>query len=239
MRLVFFGASQRKKAFPLRLLLAVLLLLAFSREITTVARPVSRPGLPLSGKTIVIDPGHGGYDPGVVAHGVIEKDVVLAISLKLRGYLQGAGARVVMTRETDRDLLVLPAAGPKKRQDMRNRIIIINAAAPDLVVSVHANAISSTRWRGAQAFYRIDDGEARVLAEIIQEELARVLKNTDRQAKPGNFFVLNESSATGVLVETGFISNPDEARLLNDGRYQDRVAWAIYLGLLRYLGRTP
>jgi N-acetylmuramoyl-L-alanine amidase len=238
LRLIFFTVVKRKKAVPVRLLLALLLLL-FSREITAVVRPVNRPGLPLSGKTIVIDPGHGGYDPGVYAHGVKEKDVVLAIALKLRDYLQGAGARVVMTRETDRDLLVLPAAGPKKRQDMKNRLIIINAALPELVVSVHANAIASPRWRGAQVFYRDGDEASKSLAVIIQGELARVLKNTDREASPGNFLILNESPCTAVLVETGFISNPEEARLLSDPGYQGKVAWSIYLALFRYLSQLP
>jgi len=211
------------------------LLFLISLEITTINRAVIRAGLPLSQKIIVIDPGHGGYDPGALAHELKEKDVALAISLKLRDYLQGAGARVVMTRETDRDLLAPAAAGPKKRLDMKNRLIIIRAASPDLVVSIHVNAIPSPRWRGAQVFYRDGDEEAKDLAGIVQEELARVLKNTDRQIKPSDFFILKGSPATAVLVETGFISNLDEAKLLSDNKYQWQAAWAIYLGLMRYL----
>ncbi|HAA37571.1 MAG TPA: hypothetical protein DCE00_01720 [Firmicutes bacterium] len=195
--------------------------------------------LPLADKTIVLDPGHGGYDPGVMANNVEEKKVVLEIALLLRDYLQASGARVVMTRETDRDLLVLPAAGPKKQQDMRNRMKIAAAAAPDLLLSIHANAITSPRWRGAQVFYKTDHEQAKMLAEAVQQQLRRVLGNTDRLSKPGDYYVLNEAECCAVLVECGFISNPEEAQLLADPAYQAKVAWAIYLGVLQHLAQPP
>ncbi|RJX23270.1 MAG: N-acetylmuramoyl-L-alanine amidase CwlD [Dethiobacter sp.] len=190
--------------------------------------------LPLSGRVIGIDPGHGGYDPGAKRGGVQEKDVVLEISLFLREYLQQGGAWVVMTRDRDTDLLEI-MAGPKKRLDMQNRLQIVEEAGVELLVSIHTNSINSSRWRGAQVFYQEGHEEGKLLAAAIQDELRRVLKNTDRLAKGGNFFMLRESSMTGALVEVGFLSNPDEARLLTAPEYQKKIAWAIYLGIIKYL----
>ncbi len=234
MRLVCLTAGNTKIKILAWFLLVTLLLVFLVRQISHSAHPVIRPGLPLSLKTIVIDPGHGGYDPGVEKNNLLEKDIALAISLVLRGYLQAGGARVVMTREGDYDLLTMPIAGPKKRKDMEHRLQIINSADADLVVSIHVNSISSSRWSGSQVFYHEDCPDSRALALIIQQELARVLKNTDRAAKPGNYLILNESHSPAVLVEAGFLSNPKEARLLADKRYQSQVAWAVFLGINRY-----
>jgi len=200
----------------------------------TVNTPAVQPGLPLSGKGIVIDPGHGGYDPGVFRRSLLEKDLNLAISLALRNYLQGGGARVVMTREADHDLLALPAAGPRKRLDMKNRLAIIKAAEPDLLISIHVNSSPSPLWSGAQVFHRRNCTEGRKLAVVIQEELTRVLQNTDRLAQAGDYFLLNEAGVPAALVEAGFISNPAEALQLADERYRSRLAWAVYLGIVRY-----
>jgi len=196
----------------------------------------ARTVLPLSGWTIGIDPGHGGYDPGAKRGELLEKDVVLEISLYLREYLQQGGARVVMTRDKDIDLLET-LAGPKKRLDLKNRLKIIEEAGVDLLISIHTNDIVSSRWRGAQVFYQEGKEDGKLLACAIQDELGRVLKNTARQAKGANYYMLRESSMTAVLVEAGFLSNPEEARLLAAPDYQKKVAWAIYLGIIKYLYR--
>ncbi|NLP37394.1 MAG: N-acetylmuramoyl-L-alanine amidase CwlD [Firmicutes bacterium] len=189
--------------------------------------------MPLKGKVIVLDPGHGGYDPGVMKNGIEEKEIVLKIAFKLRDYLQAAGARVVMTRESDRDFLDVPAAGPKKQQDMTNRMQIVNAAGPDLFISLHVNAIGSPIWHGAQVFYKTDCTASKEYAEKIQQELRRVLGNTERQIKPGNYYVLNHADSAAVLVECGFLSHPREAQELCEPAYQSKVAWAVYGGILR------
>ena len=223
-----------------RLLFALLVLLALMLPVVRFGRWSNSTvaGLPLAEKTFVIDPGHGGYDPGVIRNSVEEKNVVLDISLALRDYLQSAGARVVMTREIDKDLLVLPTAGPKKKQDMKNRLFIIRQAEPDMLISVHANAIGSYRWRGAQVFYSADSADSKVLAEMMQQELTRVLANTDRQAKTGDYLLLHEIDVPTVIVEVGFISNPEERRLLETQNYQSKVAWSIYLGIMRYYAQN-
>ncbi|HHX74607.1 MAG TPA: N-acetylmuramoyl-L-alanine amidase CwlD [Firmicutes bacterium] len=241
MRIIFLAAPglKRRLYFILVFYLLILILLPVARQRLAGTQPALQTGLLLSGKVFAIDPGHGGYDPGVMRNGIAEKDVALEISLFLRAYLQSAGARVVMTRETDRDLL-LPAAGPKKQQDMKNRMRVINGARPDLLLSIHVNSITSPVWRGAQVFHKAGEGNSKVIAETIQEELRRILANTDRAVKPGNYYVLNEAECPAVLVECGFLSNAEEARLLTDRTYQSRLAWAVYAGLLRYYhGQLP
>lgn len=190
--------------------------------------------LPLTDCIIGVDPGHGGYDPGAGRGDIFEKDVVLQVGLYLRNFLHQAGAQVVMTRDEDSDLLELPT-GPKKQADMANRLTVLEEAETELVVSIHANYILSPRWRGAQTFYRGDCEKSRHLSRVIQEELIRVLQNTGRQAAAGDFFILNETSATASLIEVGFLSNPEEAVLLKSPDYQKKLAWAIYLGIVRHL----
>ncbi|MDW7651095.1 MAG: N-acetylmuramoyl-L-alanine amidase [Bacillota bacterium] len=227
------AAEKRIRSFFVLLFLLFLIGIAV-RLVGSTIRPASVLGLPLSGRTFVIDPGHGGYDPGVTKDGLDEKDVTLAISLMLRDYLQSAGAHVVLTRETDRDFLIMPTAGPKKKLDMKNRLTLIREAEPDMFLSIHANAMNSSRWRGAQVFYRSDSEDSRMLAELVQQELIRVLTNTDRQIKTGDYLLLNELEVPAIIVEVGFLSNWEEKRLLSEDKYRSKLAWAMYLGIMRY-----
>ncbi len=195
--------------------------------------------LPLTGKVIVIDPGHGGVDGGAIGRGgeAVEKEIALEISLKLRDYLQQAGAYVVMTRETDRDLAPedLKGYSRRKTQDLYKRLEIINAPNRDLFVSIHLNAIPSPRWRGAQTFYNPTNEDSRALSRFIQDEFQKNLENTNRLAKKlSSVFLLKEAKIPGAIVEVGFLSNPTEAELLSESEYQNRVAASIYQGILRY-----
>ncbi|MZQ83338.1 N-acetylmuramoyl-L-alanine amidase CwlD [Paenibacillus sp. 5J-6] len=195
--------------------------------------------LPLSGKTIALDAGHGGPDGGASSkEGVIEKDINLAITLQLRDYLQQAGALVVMTRETDTDLADPGTKGYSKRktEDLHNRADMINEKNADMFLSVHLNSIPSPRWKGAQTFYYTNNPNNSNLATLIQLELKRNLENTDRIAKPADktVYLLKTLKIPSALIEVGFLSNPDEARLLADEKYQRMVAAAIYQGVLRF-----
>jgi N-acetylmuramoyl-L-alanine amidase len=193
--------------------------------------------LPLTGRMIYIDPGHGGPDGGAEKGGAVEKDIALAISKKLRDYLQEQGAFVYMTRETDRDLADEDTRGLSRRkvQDLHRRADLVNESDAELFVSIHLNSIPSPKWRGAQTFYSGKLIESKIAAELIQEELVNHLKNTDREAKEINHvYLLKSVKKPAVLVEAGFLSNPDERRLLMDKDYQEKVADAIYKGILRY-----
>ena len=190
--------------------------------------------LPLYGRVIAIDPGHGGYDPGAISNRLLEKDLVPEIALFLRDYLKQGGARVIMTRDRNKDFLEA-GAGPKKRLDMRNRLKIVEDGGAELLPSIHANYMGSPRWRGSQVFFQEDCAEGQDLAQCIQRELIRVLQNTDRQAGSGDYFMLRESGMTGVVVEVGFLSNPHEAELMASPPYQKKLARAVYLGIVAYL----
>lgn len=186
--------------------------------------------LALLGKVIVIDAGHGGFDPGAIgASGVQEKDVNLAISRRVAGLLRQVGAQVVETRTEDM------ALAETKSADIRRRVEIAEEVAADLFVTVQANSIPDGRWRGAQVFYARGSVEGEGLSEAIQDSLAAVLKNTDRKAKSiDNIYVVNRLAIPSIVVETGFLSNSDEEFLLADSGYQQLVAYAIFLGIIGY-----
>lgn len=191
--------------------------------------------MPLVGQVIVIDPGHGGRDGGAVSKGgVVEKEVALAIALRLRDYLQESGALVIMTRETDRDLAD-EGTRRRKSQDLMRRAHLVKTSHANLFVSIHLNAVPSPRWTGAQTFYHPKLEANKKLAQQIQSELVRNLANTKRIAKQiGDIYVLKQSSVPSALVEVGFLSNPGEARKLADPRYQEKMAASIYNGILLY-----
>mgnify|MGYP000356771023 CR=1 FL=1 len=195
----------------------------------------------LVNKVILLDPGHGGPDPGSVGpEGTLEKDVVLSIGLKLRAYFLQAGATVVMTRMEDRDLSGLEYGSLRERKvrDLHARARLINETAPDVAISIHANAFPSPRWYGAQTFYNSKTAwaaQSRFLAEMIQEELRRQTRNTNRWVSDQvDQYILEQARVPIVNVEVGFLSNPREEQLLNTEAYQRRLAWAIFLGTARY-----
>ena len=193
--------------------------------------------LPLAGKVIIIDPGHGGIDGGAVFKGVIEKNVTLPISLQLRDYLQEQGALVLMTREEDVDLADERAGTvrERKRMDLVNRTKFINESEADMFISIHANAFPQSKFRGAQTFYSPAFKENKRAAKLIQAELIKNLKNTTRQAKPlENVYLVKHSKKPGVLVEVGFLSNDQERMDLQNKVYQDDLALSIYTGVIRY-----
>ncbi|WP_216831054.1 N-acetylmuramoyl-L-alanine amidase CwlD [Alkalihalobacterium elongatum] len=199
--------------------------------------------LPLSGKVIILDPGHGGPDGGAMSKaGLLEKDVTLEIALDLRDYLQEAGALVLMTREEDKDLADkdVKKIRHRKVQDLKRRVELINGSDGDMFVSIHLNAIPSPKWKGAQTFYNRTIEENEYIAKFVQDEIRRNLENTHRVAKPiGNVYLIKQAITPGVLVEVGFLSNPEEAQLLESEKYQQKVAASIYQGILRYYSEEP
>ncbi|WP_168123598.1 N-acetylmuramoyl-L-alanine amidase CwlD [Paenibacillus sp. HB172176] len=196
--------------------------------------------LPLSGKTIAIDAGHGGVDGGAVSkQGTIEKDLNLAIALYLRDYLQQAGAVVVLTREGDYDLASddVRAYSKRKTEDLLKRASMIEESKPAAFVSIHMNSIPSSKWSGAQTFYYPSNHpDNKLLAAFIQDEIRRNLENTTRiAAAKDNVYLLKAlEEVPTALVEVGFLSNPEEAQRLSDADYQRKVAASIYQGILRF-----
>lgn len=195
--------------------------------------------LPLAGTVIAIDPGHGGVDGGAVSHDgkVVEKDVTLPISLYLRDFLQQSGAFVVMTREDDKDLASSEAHQLRKRksEDIRSRVKFVNDNAPDFLVSIHLNAFPSSKYSGAQTFFYPAYKESKDMAYLIQDEIKRVLENTNRVPQTtDDVYLIREVECPSVLVEVGFLSNSSEAKQLETVEYQKAMANAIYQGILRH-----
>lgn len=215
-----------------------ILLCAISMSVITAKANLQLWGLPLSGEVIVIDPGHGGVDGGAVSKdGLVEKEITLKISIFLRDYLQEAGAYVVMTREEDTDLAgsETEKISKRKAEDLMNRVHLIKAKHANAVISIHLNAFPQSRFSGAQTFYHPSRKENKRLASFIQQSLIQQLENTDRLPKQkGDVFLLNESPVPTTLVEVGFLSNPQEAKLLRDEDYQRKVAAAIYYGIIGF-----
>ncbi len=193
--------------------------------------------LPLSGKIILLDAGHGGPDGGAGTGKTLEKDIALPITLKVRDLLQQQGALVVMTRETDTDLASPGTRGYSRRkvEDLKQRLKMINDQDNDFYVSIHLNAIPSARWSGAQTFYAPQFKENAIAAKFVQDELRKNLGNTNRKAKPiNNVYILKNAKKPGILVEVGFLSNPAEKQNLKKEDYQNKIAESIYRGIIRY-----
>lgn len=192
---------------------------------------------PLSGKTIVIDPGHGGPDGGARGKDATEEKVIaLDVSKRLRDYLEQAGAIVYLTREEDKDLAGKEFTGRRKAADIRNRLQFIHEKEADFFVSIHLNALPSSRWSGAQTFYYDRFPENKHLATMVQAEIIRNLQNTTRKPlEINNMYLLKHAEVPGALVEIGFLSNEKELQLLKDKQYQEKMAVSIYQGMIRYM----
>lgn len=185
----------------------------------------------LAGKTVVIDAGHGGKDPGVIGtNGTLEKDINLAIAKELKALLEQSGATVIMTRADDR------ALGENKRGDLVQRVELVKSSKATLCISIHGNAFPRMRSsHGAQTFFAGHIEQSRILAESIQGQLRLILNNTDRQAlQHKTAYILKNIDVPAVVVEVGFLSNEEEEHLLNEKAYQWKVAWAIFSGMAEY-----
>lgn len=190
-------------------------------------------------KVIVIDPGHGGFDPGKKGtRGKDEKDINLAISIYLKEYLLQGGYEVIMTREEDVDLYEKDGSGRRaKTIDLTNRKKIATKNNPNAIVTVHVNSFPESKYYGAQTFYAKNNEKSQRLALIIQEELIRVLDKENKRTalEKDDVYMIKGLDIPAVLVECGFLSNPEEEQKLNDPKYQQKVAYSIYVGLDRYL----
>lgn len=191
-----------------------------------------------NGITIVIDAGHGGRDGGSVGiNGTIEKEINLKYALTLKEKLVDSGYRVELTRRTD-DGLYSETALNKKMSDMRARFNIIQKTNPNLVISIHMNSFNSPTARGAITYYRNGDEASKRCADLVQASLNIYCEAPSAQGKVGDYYILNCSYYTSILIECGFISNPEEERLLNTDSYREKFIDAVYSGILLYFGNS-
>lgn len=189
------------------------------------------------GKTICGDPGHGYggnfafHDPGAIGPtGVRECDVTLAIWLNLKPKLEYSGLNVILTRESD------VALGDSENADLQARCNIANNAGANLFISIHCNSAADESGHGTETYCYKFGGEGEKLANAIQKRLNSEIALTNRGVKEGNFAVLRNTNMSAVLVETAFISNPAEEKILADSNWQEKFADAIGAGICDYLG---
>ena len=190
---------------------------------------------PLMQAKIVLDAGHGGWDPGKTGtNGANEKELNLLVAEKLAEYLEQGGTEVVLTRTSD------DALGEGKQTDMAERKRIVNESGGDLLISIHQNAFPSADAKGAQVFYHKSSKKGKLLAECLQANLKeRVDGSNLRQAKENDsYYILRTTEIPAVIVECGFLTNLEEEKLLNDAGYQEKLAWAIYCGILDYFEKS-
>ncbi len=186
---------------------------------------------------VVIDAGHGGDDPGKVGiNGALEKEINLQIAQRVKGLLETEGIRVVMTRADDNGLYDSGAEN-KKVQDMKRRIEMIEKEAPLLTVSIHQNSYPEEYVKGAQVFYYKGSKESEQAAQIMQKSLRERVDAENKREEKANtsYYLLKKTSSPIIIVECGFLSNSEEAEKLTQAEYQERVAWAIFMGIMQTL----
>ena len=187
-------------------------------------------------RIVVVDPGHGGVDPGKVGNNnVVEKDVNLQIALALQKTLEDKGFTVVLTRTEDVGLYSEDDSN-KKSADMKARCEIISQVLPDVVISIHQNSYTDSSVCGAQVFYYTNSEKGRLFGETIQKQLVAIEGMNPRTAKANNeYYMLINTPSPTVIVECGFLSNEKEAKLLCDKEYQQKIADAISEGTIDFL----
>ena len=201
--------------------------------------------MPITNKTIIVDAGHGGIDPGSMTddQSVKEKDVNLKITKKVKELLEASGAMVILTRNDDTSLYTEQAGKTirqKYNENLKNRKKIIQESSADMFISIHLNKFQESKYYGAQTFYPAGKEDDKQLATYIQGELKRVVdKTNNRKIKSTNdIYLIKDNEIPSTLIECGFLSNDKEAKLLNDEEYQDQIAWSIYVGIQKYFSET-
>ncbi len=195
--------------------------------------------LPVSGKTIVIDAGHGKPDEGAQSsRGTTEAETNLKIALKLQNLLEQSGSSVVLTRSDENAIYDLDAKTLKEKKisDIHNRVKIGNESSADIFVSIHLNKIPQQQYDGWQTFYNAESQDGQKLAVAIQNNLNNAIqKENNRVAKSiENIYIIKHVEIPITIVECGFLSNPEEEQKLLEDEYQNRLAWGIYNGIVDY-----
>lgn len=209
-------------------------LVLFIMSIMTIGYVKAASSPILKNKTIYLDPGHGGADPGTIYKDIHEAPINLILAQKLQKKLENLGATVYLTRTGDYDLSV-PYAENRKRSDLSRRGNIINRSNCDLYLSIHLNSGSSPSWKGAQVFYDDINSENEKIAKIMQEEVGKALYSNKKYKLTSEMYLHKRIERPGVLIEVGFLSNPNERYLLQQDDYQEKATDAILAGVVRYL----
>ena len=199
--------------------------------------------LPITNKIIVVDAGHGLPDEGAVGfNGTTEQALNLSIALKLQKLLEQSGTKVILTRSDENGIYSSDSKSirNKKVSDTKNRVEIGNNVDADIFVSIHLNKYPPSQiYRGWQTFYQKGNESSKLIANIIQENLNKNIefKNNRTPLPITGIYIMDNVKVPSVIVECGFLSNPEEAELLKQDSYQNKLAWGIYIGLQEYFSK--
>lgn len=222
-------------------IVSAFVLLAVCARVTEHAMPVSAPAA--EKPVIVLDAGHGGLDSGAVGKsGLLEKDVNLSIVLGLRDMLEMSGFEVVLTRDEDISIYDAGTEGIRnqKLSDMDNRLEIVQSYPDSIFLCIHQNNFTDPQYFGGQMFYNNNNPNNRTLAQIMQNRFAILQEGNDREIKLSGdeLFLLKSNPNPSLMIECGFLSNPEEEAKLSTWEYQQKVAFTIYGGVMEYLDAT-
>ena len=186
----------------------------------------------LIGKTFYLDPGHGGIDAGAISNTFLEKDMNLLLTKKLEKVLVSKGAIVYLTRDGDYDLA--SSTINRKRNDLYARVKLINNAKPDMYISIHMNSSPSSKWSGLQVFYSSILKENKIIADTITSAMRENMRNIRDVKEENGYYMYSKIKAPGVLIEAGFISNPNDNYKIRQEDYQDILINNIVRGIDKY-----
>jgi N-acetylmuramoyl-L-alanine amidase len=219
-----------KSSFKMLIFLAILSLALPVNAAYGAAHAATYAGV--QGKTIVVDPGHGGSDTGAIgSNNIVEKDVTLGIALELKKMLAARGANVVLTRTADKDVAY---KGASDKEELAARVNVANRMDADLFVSIHADAFSTNEAQGTTTYFYEKTNEDRRFAQILQSNLVRQVGLSDRGFEENDFYVLENTHMPAILAEVAFISNPQEAKLLSKAAFWRKAALGLYNGINSY-----
>ncbi len=190
---------------------------------------------------VVLDPGHGGDDPGAVdqLNGILEKTINLEVARRVQHKLEARGYKVLLTRDQDDVFCHAPSGGFVKRQiSLEERIELANGNAADIFISIHANSFHDRTCTGAEIFYHRLSQDGRELAEEFQGVLNGLPETVECKLKASNYYVLRSTTMPAVLVEMGYITNDCEGKLLLESTYQEKLAEAFAEAVNRYFKKV-
>lgn len=194
---------------------------------------------PVSGKTIVVDAGHGKPDEGAQSsNGTTEAETNLRIALKLQNLLESSGSTVILTRSDENAIYDIDSTTLKEKKisDIHNRVKIGNESSADIFVSIHLNKIPQSQYWGWQCFYNSRNEQSMELAKQIQDSLNEAIQRENKRVamKLDTVYIMKHVEIPISIVECGFLSNPEEEKQLLEDDYQNRLAWGIYNGITDY-----
>ena len=204
-------------------IIALILFFLFIISISSVSAMINSNSL--VGKVIYLDAGHGGIDSGAVSGFVLEKDINLIMVKKLESELVSRGAFVYLTWNDDNDLS--SSKKNRKRSDLKNRAYLINKSDCDMFISIHLNYFYDSKWKGLQIFYNDKNKRNKMIAEGMTNSLKESLKNVRDYKYSSDYYLYRNINKPGVLIELGFLSNPDDRYILTKDEYQNKYVLSI------------